>query len=153
MHCGCDFLIKNFATHFKGKKRKHMPIFHRSVHISLRPTKAEVQVLHPGHSAESHPKENPVHRFNSRGHRTHGQGHNAYDICSDVFFQIRTREQESGIGTGFPPGTSVSPVSIFTSTLHTHLYLHVYLSEGQMGETWEHSDKANISGYQRKSGG
>lgn len=104
-----------------------MLTFHRSVHISLWPTKAQVQVLHPGHSGESHPKEKPVHWFNSRGHCTHGQGNNTYDICSDVFFQIHTREQESSTGTGFPPGTSISLASIFPSTLHTHLYLRLLM--------------------------
>ena len=130
-----------------------MLIFHRSVQISLRPTKAEVQVLHPGHSVESHPKEKPVHRFNSRGHHTHGQGHNAYDICSDVFFQIRTREQESGVGTGFPPGTPVSPANLSINVPYSSLPTCLLIIGTKRAKRGNIQTKPNISGYQRECGG
>jgi hypothetical protein len=35
---------------------------------------------------------------------------------------------QSGTGTGFPPRTSVPPVSIITPILRTYLYLHVALT-------------------------
>ena len=135
-HCGRNFSIKT-SSHTSKETREHACWFFTPVPTPVWPTKAEENVLQQGHSGESHPKnhiETHVHRFNSHGHRTHGYGRSAYVICPDVLFQVRTRKQQSGTGTGFSPGTPVFPVSIFPPTLHTRLYLHVCLSEGKTGK-------------------
>jgi len=145
MHCGCDFSIKTLQHAWK-ETREHTCCFLTTVSTFLcDQQKPKCRFFTQDTGANHTPKKNLYIGLTAVATAHMGKGI-AHMTCSDVFFQIRTREQESGNGTGFPPGTSVSPVSIFPSTFHTHLYLHVCLSEGQ---TWEHSDKANISGYHR----
>ena len=45
--------------------------------------------------------------------------------------------EQSGTATGFSPVLPLPPVSIIPPTLHSHLYLHAALPEGQTGEAWE----------------
>ena len=67
--------------------------------------------------------------------------------------EVRVRSQiipceicgvQSGNGTGFSPSTSVSPVSIISPMLHTHLHLHVALTRRTNRRSPETFQKAMV---------